>query len=340
MNSALEVLADRLPKVWPTKANMPAEWWAEHGGKIKVEDTLMQVLCDLLLGRDPAKTGSAPAVVRLQKLKAKSQNQKKLRAVGILIRDDNPVPLLAILRDEQRNGICYLEQFARYQPRFHTTAAVAALIYLRLHGTPTQDHRDLWVALIAWLGQERWCLERFEWPEKSGGIYWIGLRRSGNGLPLDRIQLGELRGEGVDLTDRETRRDLGLETAFPSGPYMNGGPPVAMSELLLLAAGKLGLLEGGIKAVMPPKLAIPISPRRADAGGMMDWFPRLHWWPGDGPILVASEIRRGEKRPTLWVLFDKHTAIPKDRGNDTYLTKIPGEHWGFDPGKREVVVLG
>src|SRR6185503_8407132 len=168
-----------LPDVWPTRANSDPEWWRQHGKQIKVEDQLVQILCDLLLERNPAVTGSARSTWNLESLKATSQNQKKLKAACLLMRDNNPAPLLAILRDEERNGICYLEQFARYQPRFHTIAAVAALLWLDRHGMPTPHHALLRAAIIRWLGEERWCLEHFEWPEDGGPIWWIGCRRAG-----------------------------------------------------------------------------------------------------------------------------------------------------------------
>ncbi len=322
----MPVLLKLLPPVWPTKANTSKDWWEEHGDKIKIEDYLAQAELDMAFRRDPSKTGSARTIANLEELSVASDNHKLARDGCLLLRDDNPRPMLLRLYDLKAKRLkpyMGLEQYARYI-RFWIRSVAVALDYLNRRTQPvTSDHRHLKDALL-WFGGATW-----HWLAGcalDGQPYPAGLRRE---FPshLDAILLAICVGEKIDLSDN----DLGNRP----GSFMNGGPPVAAGELMLLHCRDQGLLRG-LERRQPLESWFTRTERSHD--GVITYFPTLVGRPGGGPILVADEMRRGWRRPRLYVLADKHTKIPADIGGDVYINQAPSfGRWQFDPEKWEAV---
>lgn len=295
--TALRQLADLLPPRWPLR-----------GKGIKWEDWLAQAELDLLLGRDPKATGSDSILRRLGKLSHKgwSQNQIKTEATGLLMRDGDPRPLLSLLKDEQAQGMCYREQGARYQPRFHTRDALAALIDISRVPVMGSALRTLRDALRLWLSWEWYWLRRHSF---EGRVYPCGCRREFAPEDLDSLQLDAFEGRPVNLS----------KTIDRPGEWTNGGFPRSTTEWLLVAAREAGLLAG--LEPMEPPLAWPVVVEKS-AERILSYFPKLHWRPGQGPILAAVEMQKSWKEPQLWLSPDKEP--------------LPSEWWGFSPHTRRL----
>lgn len=327
---------------WPTQANTDPDWWALWGKKIKVEDINMQCMLDLFLHRDPDITGSAHNIKLLVPSKPGwSLNQKMLACAGLLIRDNNPVPLVNLLRAQVGNkkrdnvtgmGIMFPEQYARYI-RFYGAAVFCALAYIKERTTEHPEETKKFANL------RRLCIWFLEcvyyWLNSTlylDDVYTAGIRRVFSPEVLDGpfFLTGIFQNSWINTQDR----DMG----HSPGSMMNGGMPRATDIWLGLDCRKDGLLVGCdehhnplpnrsdqksaiemVKSEEPYKMMV----EKPDNGSyILAYYPLLHWRPG-GDILVAIEMRRTWDKPTLWFSPDK--------------TPIPSEFWGFDPESKEIV---
>lgn len=325
---------------WPTKDNTDPSWWAKWGKKIKVEDINMQCMLDLFLKRDPKITGSEKNIAALVPSKSGwSMNQKMLACAGILIRDNNPVPMVNLLRTQVGNkkrdnivgqGIMFQEQYARYI-RFYGAAVFCALGYIndRIRDNPGEKAKFKNLRRLC-----IWFLECvFYWLDSTlfgDDVYTAGIRRVFSPEKLDgnRFLSGIFNNHFINISDD----DMG----HTPGSMMNGGMPRATDIWLGLDCRVDGLLVGcnanhdplpnrtdhesainKVKTREPFEMVI-----ERDLTSILCYYPLLHWRPG-GDILVAIEMHKGWDKPILWFSPDK--------------SPIPGEWWGFDPIKKEIV---
>lgn len=329
---------------WPTKDNTDPHWWKEHGKSIKREDWNIWCLLDLFLKRDPDVTGSRWWLDRLTPSgKGWSINQEILACVALMMRDDDPTEYVALMRamvgDKKRDGIrgagimavsekrC--EQYARYL-RFYGAAAAVALSWIneRLNGDKDQKFANARRLTLWFLEHVYFWLDSCDFGEF---VITGGFRRQFVPEELDELHLDVMQNhDGGELEARFDQMDT------RPGNYMNGGVPRDFGERLMLDAREDGLLVACDKNCDPtpptddgrchlrkiktrepfPMTVEPLS------DGILVYFERIHWRPG-GDILVAAEMHRGWKSPTLWFWPEKKP--------------IPGEWWGFDRAEKAVV---
>ena len=319
--TALQELSSLLPPEWPREDNTSSSWWEKYGGKIKVEDHLAQAELDLFYGRDPGKTGSAHATTHLETLDVASDNHKLARDTCLLLRDDNPKPMLSRLQADLEHFMGK-EQYARYI-RFWARDCFLGLLYLsRRTSLPTPAHEGLRRVIESWLGC---CLYWLAGCSFQGQPYPCGLRREGP-EELDSVLLRILCGLKVDTSIRAM--------GHSAGSIMNGGMPRATGEWFGIECRAKGLLA----AVRPRKPAETWPTVTDKSTGVLTYFPRLKGRPGGGPILVACEMRPKWTEPKLWLVMDSHSRGEHRPGN-VYLAQPPSENWGFDPDRREIVSL-